>query len=126
MPFGLVNAPSTFQRAMSVALRGCEDFTVVYIDDILIFSETLEDHFQHLDRVFACLKSQSYHARLSKCKFVTTEVPFLLYGTLFHTTIDCGLISLPSCSQVQIAVQKLIEGERVRELGRPPKGKLKR
>ena len=38
MPFGLVNAPSTFQRAMSTSLRGCEAFSVVYIDDILVFS----------------------------------------------------------------------------------------
>ena len=35
MPFGLVNAPATFQRAMSLALRGCEEFTAVYLDDIL-------------------------------------------------------------------------------------------
>ena len=61
MPFGLVNAPSTFQRAMSVALRGCEEFSVVYIDDILVFSETREQHLLHLKRVFAALQEQSYH-----------------------------------------------------------------
>ena len=46
MPFGLVNAPPTFQRAMTVALRGCEEFSVVYIDDVLVFSETPEQHLQ--------------------------------------------------------------------------------
>ena len=50
MPFGLVNAPSTFQRAMSYALRGCEEFTAVYIDDVLIFSETQEEHLKHLEK----------------------------------------------------------------------------
>ena len=55
MPFGLVNALSTFQRVMSVALRGCEEFSVVYIDDILVFSETREQYLLHLKRVFAAL-----------------------------------------------------------------------
>ena len=66
MPFGLVNAPSTFQRAMSVALRGCEDFAVVYIDDILVFSVDREQHLHHLCSFFAALQSQAYHVRLSK------------------------------------------------------------
>ena len=55
MPFGLVNAPSTFQRAMSVALRGCEEFAVVYIDDILVFSNDRDKHLQYFQRVFAAL-----------------------------------------------------------------------
>ena len=77
MPFGLVNAPSTFQRAMSVALRGCEDFAIVYIDDILVFSNDRDQHLYHLQRVFAALEAQSYHVRLSKCSFLASEVPFL-------------------------------------------------
>ena len=77
MPFGLVNAPSTFQRAMSVALQGCEGFAVVYIDDILIFSDNREQHLQHLRCVFTALQGQSYHVRLAKCSFLASEVPFL-------------------------------------------------
>ena len=77
MPFGLVNAPSTFQRAMSVALRGCEDFTVVYIDDILVFSCARKQHLLHLKKVFDSLQSQSYYVQLSKCLFFASEVPFL-------------------------------------------------
>ena len=77
MPFGLVNAPSTFQRAMSVALQGCEEFAVVYIDDILVFSSSRDQHLQHLRKVFAALQGQSYHVRLSKCSFFASEVPFL-------------------------------------------------
>ena len=77
MPFGLVNAPSTFQRAMSYALRGCENFTAVYIDDVLIFSETKEDHLKHLREVFERLQEAAYHVRLPKCKFMTNEVRFL-------------------------------------------------
>ena len=64
MPFGLRNAPPTFQRAMSLALSGCEDCSVVYIDDILIFSNTEEEHLEHLRRVFTKLVGYAYHVRL--------------------------------------------------------------
>ena len=77
MPFGLVNAPATFQRAMSFALRDCTEFTVVYIDDILIFSDTRDQHISHLHRVFGCLQTHSYHARLEKCQFLQASVSFL-------------------------------------------------
>ena len=77
MPFGLVNASATFQRAMSFALRGCEDCAIVYIDDILIYSDSREDHLRHLDRVFACLQGQAYYVRLAKCQFMQAMVMFL-------------------------------------------------
>ena len=77
MPFGLVNALSTFQRAMSYALRGCEDFTAVYIDDVLIFSESTEQHLEHLKQVFQKLQNQAYHVRLAKCQFLSQSVKFL-------------------------------------------------
>ena len=84
MPFGLVNAPPTFQRAMTVALRGCEDFAAVYIDDILIFSASVDDHLQHLTSVFQKLQDQSYHVRLAKCQFMAQEVQFLGHKLTTH------------------------------------------
>ena len=77
MPFGLVNAPPTFQRAMTVTLCGCEEFAAVYIDDILIFSPTINEHLKHLSLVFQKLQDHAYHVRLAKCQFMTTEVHFL-------------------------------------------------
>ena len=77
MPFGLVNAPPTFQRAMTVALRGCEEFAAVYIDDILIYSPTIDEHLHHLAQVFQKLQDQAYHVRLAKYQFMSTEVHFL-------------------------------------------------
>ena len=77
MPFGLVNAPPTFQRAMTVALRGCEEFSVVYIDDVLVFSESEAQHLDHLRKVFTCLQQHGYHVRLAKCKFMSERVNFL-------------------------------------------------
>ena len=77
MPFGLVNAPATFQRAMSIALQGCEDCAIVYIDDILIYSQNHDQHLVHLKRVFTCLEEHHYHVRLAKCQFLQKEVTFL-------------------------------------------------
>ena len=77
MPFGLKNAPPTFQRAMTKVLQGNEAFAVVYMDDVMIFSKTEQDHLKHLDRVFAQLDEESYHIRLPKCEFMKEEVEFL-------------------------------------------------
>ena len=70
MPFGLKNAPPTFQRAMMAALQGCEDFAVVYIDDILVFSSTREEHLLHLKEVFTRLQREAYHTHLNKCELM--------------------------------------------------------
>ena len=77
MPFGLKNAPPTFQRAMTVALHGCEAFAVVYIDDILVFSHNEEEHLKHLAAVFARLEQHGYHVRIHKCELMKLEVEFL-------------------------------------------------
>ena len=77
MPFGLKNALPTFQRAMEVALRGCEEFAVVYIDDILVFSEDEPTHLLHLRHVFAKLQEGSYHVRFPKCELMKESVEFL-------------------------------------------------
>ena len=77
MPFGLRNAPPTFQRAMAQALVGCEHCSVVYIDDVLIFSRSLAEHLDHLRLIFHKLDLQAYHVRLTKCEFLCNEVEFL-------------------------------------------------
>ena len=77
MPFGLKNAPPTFQRAMTIALSGCEEFCVVYLDDILVFSCNPNAHIQHLRRVFQQLKDHGYHVRLGKYDLCKNEVEFL-------------------------------------------------
>lgn len=58
MPFGLINAGATFQRAMDIAFSEERDrFVVIYLDDITIFSESDKKHYQHLQRVFhKCMK----------------------------------------------------------------------
>ncbi|KAG8172413.1 hypothetical protein JTE90_014137, partial [Oedothorax gibbosus] len=51
LPFGLVNAPFGFSKFMSQLLQGCEEYSVPYLDDVAIFSNTWEDHLKHLDEV---------------------------------------------------------------------------
>ena len=77
MPFGLKNAPPTFQRAMSYALKGCENFSLVYIDDILVFSANKAQHIEHLRKVLRGLAAEAYHVRVTKCVFCKEEVEFL-------------------------------------------------
>lgn len=80
MPFGLCNAPATFQRLMQVVLAGLEwDCCFVYIDDILVASKTFEEHLYHLQLVFDRLRKAYLRLRLkpTKCLFLCEEVPYL-------------------------------------------------
>jgi hypothetical protein len=76
--FGLTNAPSTFQRLMNDIFRDLlDDFVVVYLDDILIFSRTKEDHIKHVRIVLERLRANSLHANPSKCHFGLLELEYL-------------------------------------------------
>lgn len=77
MPFGVTNGPATFQRFMDQILRPVSAFTMVYIDDIIIFSDNVDAHVQHLDRVLHELCRWNLRISLEKCTFFATEVRFL-------------------------------------------------
>ena len=71
MPFGLCNAPATFQRLMNLALSGMLwSECLVYLDDIIIFGRTFEEHLSHLASVLARLREVNLKAKLSKCNFL--------------------------------------------------------
>jgi len=78
LPMGLCNAPGTFMQLMNDTFRDMLDKSVlVFLDDILIFSNSVEEHAIHLRQVMERLRSASLYAKLSKCEFVRSEVEFL-------------------------------------------------
>lgn len=78
MPFGLANAPVTFQAYINRALAPMLDvYAIVYLDDILIFSEGEEQHVEHVKTVFERLRKFQLYAKASKCEFYTRKVEYL-------------------------------------------------
>ena len=78
MPFGLSNVPATFQAYINKALAGMVDvFCVVYLDDILIYSSSLEEHWGHIRQILECLCKFQLFANLKKCAFAVQQVDFL-------------------------------------------------
>ena len=80
MPFGLANVPETFMRLMEDILNlFTNSFVVVYLDDILIFSQTWEEHLHHIWEVLQTLWQHNLCANLEKCTFSMTQVQYMGY-----------------------------------------------
>ena len=78
LPFGLCNAPATFSRLMDYVLTGLSwEICLFYLDDIIVFSRTWEEHLQRLETVFKRLMGQGLTLGASKCKLAAREVEFL-------------------------------------------------
>ena len=78
MPFGLCNAPSTFQRLMNeVFKQEINSFVLVYLDDILIYSRSIEEHWGHLQHALDKLRRARLYGRLHKCEFLKDKVDYL-------------------------------------------------
>ena len=78
MSFGLCNAPATFQRLMDTVLSGLNFRTLlVYLDDIILFSRTVQEHFVRLKELLDCLRKANLKLKPSKCSLFQTEVEFL-------------------------------------------------
>lgn len=78
MPFGLSTAPGTFQRLMDMVLSGLTfEMCKVYLDDVIVFSETFNKHTDRLEKVFQWQKEASLKLKLSKCHLFKHSVEFL-------------------------------------------------
>jgi len=78
MPFGLSNAPATFQLLMNAVLQPfLRKFVLVFFDDILIYSRSWSEHLQHLRTVFDTLRLHQLRIKRSKCAFATESVAYL-------------------------------------------------
>ena len=78
MPFGLTNAPAVFMDLMNrVCKPYLDQFVIVFIDEILVYSKTEDDHRRHLRLLLELLRKEKLYAKLSKCEFWIREVHFL-------------------------------------------------
>jgi hypothetical protein len=78
MSFGLMNASAHFMYLMnSVFMPELDQFVMVFIDDILMYSKSMEEHEEHLQIVLQWLREHQLYAKFSKCEFCINEVPFL-------------------------------------------------
>ncbi len=80
MPFGLTNAPASFQSYINGVLRPYFNITViVYLDNILVFLRNLSQHEKHVGEILKALLRAGLYAKLSKCLFSVTRIPFLSF-----------------------------------------------
>ena len=78
MPFGLTNAPSTFQRLMNRILKPVlYESVLVYLDDIIVFSKTVDEHIEHITAVFKILAENGLKLKAKKCDFFKTKIDYL-------------------------------------------------
>ena len=80
MPFGLTNAPIAFQRFMNNIFSDLLDVCVViYLDDILIYSNNMSEYYRHMKEVLKCLRKAGLYAKAEKCEFHSESVKYLGY-----------------------------------------------
>ena len=77
MPFGISTAPALFQELANIVLQGCESYATAYLDDIIIFSKTADEHCEHIQDVFNRLRNHGLKLKLKKCKFFQQETDYL-------------------------------------------------
>ena len=99
MPFGLCNAGSTFQRLMDVVMRGLNfSILLVYLDDVIVYSKTVEEHLERLEKMFIRLREANLKVKPSKCYLLQSKVKFL-----GHVVSDAGVATDPE--KVQAVVE---------------------
>ena len=77
LPFGLSGAPASFQRLMDRLINGYQDFSAAYLDDLVIFSSSWEEHLDHLRKVLKRLQEASFTAKPSKCQFAMEQCVYI-------------------------------------------------
>ena len=84
MPFGLKGAPATFQRMMDMLLTGLGEYSSAYIDDIIVFSGTWEEHLQHITVILQRLKKAGLTAKPGKCQYYLVWLNAHIWGIVWE------------------------------------------
>ncbi|GJR76305.1 putative mitochondrial protein [Tanacetum coccineum] len=93
MPFGLINAPSSFQALMNeVFALFLRKFVLVFFDDILVFNRDMGEHVKHLDLVLQTMQTHQLFAKMSKCVFGTSQVEYLGHAAM----MNAPMLALPN------------------------------
>ncbi|KAL0534659.1 hypothetical protein IC582_028950 [Cucumis melo] len=109
MPFGLTNAPETFCTLTNQVFHEYLDkFVVVYLDDIVVYSTTMEEHRDHLQKVFQKLKENQLYVKREKCSFAQEWINFLDH------VIECGRIGMKE-GKIAAAIRDWIVSKSVSE-----------
>ena len=101
LPMGLKNSPPTFQRVMADTLKCCRNFSLVYLDDIIVFSKSLDEHLYHLERVFKALQSKNFTLNPPKCVIAANQIDYL-----GHTISQKSITPMKEKIQAILAIQE--------------------
>jgi len=97
MPFGLKNASATFQRLINSVLTGMQELKcLVYLDDIVIYGASIEDHNKRLEEVLQRLRKNNLKLQPDKCEFLRKVTIYLGHIILFYFILENGISLDPS------------------------------
>ena len=86
LPFEIGIGVQTFSFVINKAIGHCSDFAANYLDDIIVFSRTAEDHMEHLEKVFNALQAADLKTKVSKCEFFKKHISVAYYSGNFDKT----------------------------------------
>ena len=99
LPFGIGIGVQTFSFVINKAIGHCSDFAANYLDDIIVFSRTAEDHMEHLERIFAALQMADLKIKVSKCEFFKKHVSYLGF-LIGETGIRCDRTKVEAINKI--------------------------
>ena len=99
LPFGIGIKVQTFSFVINKAIGHCSDFAANYLDDIIVFSRTAEDHMEHLERIFAALQMADLKIKVSKCEFFKKHISYLGF-LIGETGIRCDRSKVEAINKI--------------------------
>ena len=99
LPFGIRIGVQTFSFVINKAIGHCSDFATNYLDDIIVFSRTAEDHMQHLERIFAALQIADLKIKVLKCEFFKKHISYLGF-LIGETGIHCDRSKVEAINKI--------------------------